>query len=366
MPDLVDLENLRADVDAAVTRHLESLTGQVATICPEATALTAQAAALLGGGKRLRAAFAYWSFRAHGGGPSGPEREAAVRTGAALELFQAAALLHDDVMDASDTRRGLPTAHRAFEARHAAAGWAGDSGRFGQSAAILLGDLCLIAAQREIAEALAPLPPQRAAAVRAAFDAMQSEVIVGQYLDVLVQAEPWGHDPAADEGRARAVLRAKSASYSVREPLVIGALIAGADAAQVAAVDAVGLPLGEAFQLRDDVLGVFGDPDVTGKPAGDDLREGKRTVLVARTMAGGDAAQRALVAQRLGDPLLTDDDVAALRDAVVDSGALASVERLIDDLAQTATSGLDAAAGLTEPGRGVLRELALAAVDRAA
>ncbi|MCL1869539.1 MAG: polyprenyl synthetase family protein [Promicromonosporaceae bacterium] len=365
MPAVVDLENLRADVDAAVTRHLDALTAQLSAIYPDATPMTQQAAALLGGGKRLRAAFAYWSFRAHGGAPTGPEREATVRTGAALELFQAAALLHDDVMDASDTRRGLPTAHRAFEARHAGSGWAGESWRFGESVAILLGDLCLIAAQREIAEALAPLPAERGGAVRSAFDAMQSEVIVGQYLDVLVQAQPWGVDPAADEVRARAVVRAKSASYSVRQPLVLGALLAGASPEQVATIDAVGLPLGEAFQLRDDVLGVFGDPEVLGKPAGDDLREGKRTVLAARTMAAGDGDQRALLTERLGDPDLTDDDIAALREVVVATGALDGVERLIDELAGSAYAAL-AAADLADPGKGVLLELARAAVDRAA
>ena len=365
MPAVVDHENLRADVDAAVTRHLDALTSQVAAIGQDATPLVTQAASLLRGGKRLRAAFAYWSFRAHGGADAGPEREAAVRTGAALELFQAAALLHDDVMDASDTRRGLPTAHRVFEGKHAAGAWSGDSEKFGVSAAILLGDLCLVAAQRELSEAVAALPQDRADAVREAFDAMQSEVMVGQYLDVLVQAQPWGLDPAADEERARAVVRAKSASYSVRHPLVLGALLAGADAAQVAAIDAVGLPLGEAFQLRDDVLGVFGDPSVTGKPAGDDLSEGKRTVLVARTMAAGDDAQRALLTDRLGDPNLSDADIEALRDAVVRTGALAGLEQLIEQLATTADEAL-AAAELTEPGKTVLAELARAAVDRAA
>ncbi|PZR53802.1 polyprenyl synthetase family protein [Xylanimonas oleitrophica] len=365
MPAVVDLENLRADVDAAVARHLHRLADEVGQIGPTATALTDQAGALLAGGKRLRAAFAYWSFRAHGGEATGEGREAAVRAGAALELFQAAALLHDDVMDASDTRRGRPTAHRVFEARHAEAGWAGEPARFGESAAILLGDLCLVAAQREIAAALAPLPPRTAQAAREVFDAMQSEVIVGQYLDVLVQAEPWGLDPAADEERARAVLRAKSASYSVRQPLVLGAVLAGADAARLEAVDAVGLPLGEAFQLRDDVLGVFGDPDVTGKPAGDDLREGKRTVLVARAMAAGDADQRALVTSRLGDPALTDDDVQALRDVILATGALDGVEHLIQELATAATGALQRA-DLEETGREVLLELTHAAVDRAA
>jgi geranylgeranyl diphosphate synthase type I len=364
---LVDLENLRHDVDEALDRHLAALTAGVGpgAVGAAATALTAQVSALLQGGKRLRAAFCYWSFRAHGGTGDGPARTAAVRAGAALELFQAAALLHDDVMDASDTRRGRPTAHRVFEARHAESGWSGDAGRFGTAAAILLGDLCLVACQREMAEAVAPLPAGRAAEVRALFDAMQTEVVVGQYLDVLVQAEPWGHDPVGDEERALAVLRAKSARYSVERPLALGAVLAGASAAEVAAVSAAGLPLGEAFQLRDDVLGVFGDPAVTGKPAGDDLREGKRTVLVALTMAGASAADRELVSARLGDPGLDDATVRRLRDAITGSGALDAVEGLIAARTARALEAL-AAADLEESARGVLTDLAHAAVNRAA
>jgi len=362
---LVDLENLRRDVDAQVERHLAGLAQEVGAIGAPATALTDQAAVLLRGGKRLRAAFCYWSYRAHGGAEDGVERDAVVRAGAALELFQAAALLHDDVMDASDTRRGEPTAHRAFEARHTGARWAGSAERFGTSAAILLGDLCLVACQREIGAAVAGLPADRAAEARELFDAMQTEVVVGQYLDVLVQAEPWGLDPAADEERARAVLRAKSARYSVERPLVLGAVLAGAAPAQVDAVSAAGLPLGEAFQLRDDVLGVFGDPSVTGKPAGDDLREGKRTVLAARTMAAAGPADRDLLVAHLGDPDLDDATVERLRGVIAGSGAIDGVETLIGTLAG---GGLDAlaAADLAEPGRDVLLDLARAAVDRAA
>ncbi|WP_166848415.1 polyprenyl synthetase family protein [Isoptericola sp. BMS4] len=361
---LVDLENLRHDVDAAVDGHMDGLAAEVSGIGASAAALTTQASVLLRGGKRLRAAFCYWSYRAHGGPADGPGREAAVRAGAALELFQAAALLHDDVMDASDTRRGLPTAHRAFEARHAEAGWSGDAARFGTAAAILLGDLCLVACQREMAAAVAGLPADRAAAARALFDAMQTEVVVGQYLDVLVQAEPWGVDPAGDEARARTVLRAKSARYSVERPLVLGAVLAGAHDGG-AAVAAAGLPLGEAFQLRDDVLGVFGDPDVTGKPAGDDLREGKRTVLVARTMAGAGPDDRALLAARLGDPGLDEDAVRRLREVITASGALPGVEELIAALTAEALDAL-AAADLEQSARRVLVDLAHAAVDRAA
>jgi len=367
---LLDIENLRTDVDAAVTAHLGRLAAEVSAISPSAEAMVGEAAGLLMGGKRLRAAFCYWSFRAHGGAaePGDPARIATVRVGAALELFQAAALLHDDVMDNSDTRRGRPTAHRAFAATHAEAGWAGEPVRFGDSAAILLGDLVLLAAQRELSAALAPLPADIAAAARDRFDAMQSEVVVGQYLDVLVQAEPWGEDPASDEERARKVLRAKSASYSVAAPLAIGALLAGAGAEAAAGIEAAGLPLGEAFQLRDDVLGVFGDPAVTGKPAGDDLREGKRTVVVARTLAllpDAHGPEAGILTAALGDPGLSTDDVERVRRVIVDSGALDAVEHLIDDLAVRAHALLDLA-DLSEPGRGVLTDLAHAAVDRAA
>jgi geranylgeranyl diphosphate synthase type I len=360
---LVDQENLRHDVDAALAAHLDRLAAEVTTTGPGTTALTEQVGALLAGGKRLRAAFCYWSFRAHGGGSTGPQRDAVVRVGAALELFQAAALLHDDVMDASDTRRGLPTAHRVFEARHAEHGWSGDADRFGVAAAILLGDLCLVASHREAAAALDAMPPEVARPARDLFDAMTSEVVVGQYLDVLVQAEPWGLDPAADEARARTVLRAKSARYSVERPLALGAVLAGAGDEAVKAMGVAGLPLGEAFQLRDDVLGVFGDPTVTGKPAGDDLREGKRTVLVARTLAGSGPEDRRTLTGRLGDPGLTPEDVEALRALVVGSGALQGVERLIDALTDEALGAL-AAADLTAEGRVVLEALARAAVDR--
>lgn len=367
---LLDAENLRADVDAAVSAHLDGLTAEVSAISPSAVAMVDEAAGLLMGGKRLRAAFCYWSFRAHGGSadPLDPARVATVRVGAALELFQAAALLHDDVMDNSDTRRGRPTAHRAFATRHAEAGWAGEPARFGDSAAILLGDLVLLAAQRELSAALAPLPAGIVHAARTRFDTMQSEVVVGQYLDVLVQAEPWGDDPAFDEERARRVLRAKSASYSVAAPLALGALLAGAGADAAAGIEAAGLPLGEAFQLRDDVLGVFGDPAVTGKPAGDDLREGKRTVIVARTLAllpDPHGPEAAVLTAALGDPALSGEDVERVRQVIVGSGALDAVEHLIDDLAVRAHALLDLA-DLSEPGRGVLTALAHAAVDRAA
>ena len=362
---LVDVEEVRAGVDDALRRACEGLADELTSTHPDAAPLARATEELVAGGKRLRAAFCYWSWRAHGGDPQDPRRDVVLRAGAALELFQAAALFHDDVMDGSDTRRGRPAAHRAFAARHRAGGWSGDADRYGENAAILLGDLALIASHRELGDAFGALPADVAARSRGVFGRMQTEVIVGQYLDVHAQVLPWGEDPAADEARARAVVRSKSARYSVEHPVALGAALAGADDAAIRATSAFGLPVGEAFQLRDDVLGVFGDSRVTGKPAGDDLREGKRTVLVVRAAAAASPEDRALLLDRLGDPDLDAATVDLLRGVLERTGALASVEALVDELAAQASDAL-AASGLDEPGATMLGRLARAAVARVA
>jgi len=364
---LLDIEGVRDGVDALVRAHIADLATEVATVGADdrlAQALTV----ITDGGKRLRAAFCYWSWRANGGDPASAvpgtaTRDDVLAIGAALELFQAAALFHDDLIDDSDTRRGRPAAHRHFAEVHAALGWSGPAGRFGESVAILLGDLALIAAERVFAGAVADLAPATRAAVTDVFGRMRTEVIAGQYLDVLAQAQPCGGDPEHDEDRARTVVRAKSARYSVEHPLSLGATAAAADDEALARVRRIGLPLGEAFQLRDDLLGVFGDPATTGKPAGDDLREGKRTVLVARAIRLAAPADRARLVSSLGHRDLSDDDVAELRAVLRRTGADAEVERLIGDLAEPALEEL-AAAPLAEPGRSMLVRLARAAVDR--
>ncbi|RMI09810.1 polyprenyl synthetase family protein [Cellulomonas triticagri] len=368
-PALVDVEDLRTRVDALLTAHVDDLLPELVGAGAGAAPLAEAMGHMLGGGKRLRAAFCYWSWRAHGGEPDSPDADVVLRAGAALELFQAAALFHDDVMDDSDTRRGQPAAHRRFAAAHAAAGWTGPADRYGESAAILLGDLALVASEREMVRALAGLDAGRRDRAHGVFDRMRTEVTVGQYLDLLAQVLPWGEDPAADEARAREVVVAKSARYSVEHPLLLGAVLAGADADALTTTSAYGLPLGEAFQLRDDLLGVFGDPSTTGKPAGDDLREGKRTVLVARAMAhalrADDTGLADALRSGLGDRDLDEAACAALADRIAASGAVADVETLITDLADTALDGL-AAAPLAEDGRAMLLRLARAAVDRRA
>jgi geranylgeranyl diphosphate synthase type I len=308
---------------------------------------------LLDRGKRLRPAFCYWGWRGAGGADS----EEIVAAASALELVHACALIHDDVMDGSDTRRGQPAVHRRFASLHRVSGWSGDPATFGSSAAILLGNLCLIWADNLLATS--GLPPATLTAAMPVYDEMRVEVMVGQYLDLLEQALGGG-----SVERALRVARYKSAKYTIERPLHLGGTLAGASAATLTAYTAYGIPLGEAFQLRDDVLGVFGDPAVTGKPAGDDLREGKRTVLVAAALDRASQGQAAVVRRHLGDPHLDDDGVSALRDVMIETGAIGYVERLIERYAGDALAAMDNDAPVEPDARDVLQELAIAATAR--
>ncbi|MFC6020454.1 polyprenyl synthetase family protein [Plantactinospora solaniradicis] len=349
----VDRAGLRQRVDNCLARFLARQRGWISGVddglVPVAEALEAF---VLGGGKRLRPAFGYWGYRGAGGADS----DEIVSGLAALEFVQASALIHDDLMDRSDTRRGEPSIHRRFAARHRAAGWAGEPDGFGESSAILLGDLCLVWSDELLhGSGIDPVVVSRA---RPVFDEMRAEVTIGQYLDVLTQAT---RDTSVE--RASKVARYKSAKYTVERPLLFGAALADASAEVRAAFSGYGLPLGEAFQLRDDVLGVFGDPDQTGKPAGDDLREGKRTYLVAAAVEATDPAGRELLTQRLGDPGLDPAGVDDLREIITSSGALDRTERRIATLTDTALAALDGVE-LEAEAREVLVDLAVVATRR--
>jgi geranylgeranyl diphosphate synthase type I len=331
----------------------------LAEVGPDAQELLGAVARLLTGGKRLRAAFLYWGYRAAGQ----PDSEAIVRVATAMEFFQAAALIHDDVMDDSDTRRGMPAAHRSLAARHEEQAWAGDAGRFGVAGAILAGNLCLN--WTEELYATSGLEPEHLARGRAVFDLMRTQLMGGQFLDVVESVRSWdGMTTKERVERAERVIRFKSAKYTVEHPLLIGATAGGATADDLASLSRYGLDLGHAFQLRDDLLGVYGDPGTTGKPAGDDLREGKRTVLIAHALAGTDDAGRALIEQRLGDPTLDATAVEALRRAITASGAVDAVEAEITRLAGSARMALKSTASLDSAARDVLDELIDSATAR--
>lgn len=354
------LHELRQAVSTRVTASIAELAESHRAIGPEVADLFTISTDLLSGGKRLRAAFAAAGWAAFGGSDLA---EPVVRAGAGLELFQMAALVHDDIIDASTTRRGMPAAHRQLALRHRDLGMDGDPDRFGESGAVLLGDLLLVAAQQEVEGGLEALPEPASRRGRSILLTMMAEVTVGQYLDIYAQAAPWSEDPAVDLDRARRVIRAKSASYSVQQPLRLGAAMAGADDAGLAACAAFGLPIGEAFQLRDDILGVFGDPELTGKPAGDDLREGKRTVLVASAMTRASTQQRAVLQQALGKPELQAEEINQVCEVLHATGADREVENLIADRVAEGLGAL-AAAEVSPQADAVLRSLVQAAVSR--
>jgi geranylgeranyl diphosphate synthase type I len=282
---------------------------------------------VMAGGKRLRPAFCYWGFLAAGGDPDDGR---VIDAGAAFEMVQAFALVHDDVMDGSATRRGHRTAHLAFEDDHLAAGWRGDPRRFGEGVAILIGDLAHVYADQLLADA----PP----AVQQVWDELRIELNVGQYLDILGTAR--GDTDAAG---ARLIARYKSGKYTIERPLHVGAALAGRLAELQPSLSAYGDPLGEAFQLRDDLLGAFGDEAATGKPVGDDLREGKPTPLLAAATAVADPEQAAVLAE-VGGPSLSAETVSRIQDVLVATGAVAAMEARIDDLATEAIAAIDAAA----------------------
>ena len=355
----LDAAQLRDRVQRCVDDVLARQAQVLAEVGPDAQELLGAVARLLTGGKRLRAAFLYWGYR----GAGQPDSDAAVRVATAMEFFQAAALIHDDVMDDSDTRRGMPAAHRSMAARHAQEEWTGDAGRFGVAGAILAGNLCLN--WTEELYATSGMPPEHLARGRAVFDRMRTQLMGGQFLDVVESVRSWDGMPLAERvERAERVIRFKSAKYTVEHPLLIGASAGGADVDDLAALSRYGLDLGHAFQLRDDLLGVFGDPAATGKPAGDDLREGKRTVLVAHALAGADDAGRELVESRLGDPDLDADTVDALRSVIVASGAVDAVEADIARLAGTARMALKSTHGLDAGAVAVLDQLIDSATSR--
>ncbi|CAB4547369.1 unannotated protein [freshwater metagenome] len=283
---------------------------------------------VLAGGKRLRPAFTYWGFVGAGGDPADPR---VIDAGGAFELMHAFALFHDDVMDDATSRRGALTTHTRFARQHEVGGWAGEARRFGDGIAILVGDLAFVYADQLMAGA----SPQ----AWAVWNELRVELNVGQVLDILGGVR---NDRRRD--KAERICRYKSGKYTIERPLHLGAVMAAPEreAELLPELSAYGLPLGDAFQMRDDVMGAFGDEAFTGKPVGGDLREGKPTPLLARAVEAATPAQREVL-DLVGRPGLADDDVARIQQVIVDTGALADLEDTIMRLTDEALTAIERA-----------------------
>ena len=350
----LDERDLRVRIQSTLDDFVSDRRDLLATVSPDVIALVDSLEKLLAGGKRLRPAFAYWGYRSTGA----EDNETIVRAATSLELLQACALIHDDVMDDSDVRRGNPAAHKQFGSLHSSNQWAGSADQFGLGAAILIGDLALSWADELLGTC--GLGTEEFKRAKKIYDVMRTELMAGQYLDLLEQVRG---DTSADT--ARNVIRYKSAKYTIERPLHIGATIAGASQQHLELLSEYGLALGEAFQLRDDVLGVFGDKVVTGKPAGDDLREGKQTMLIARVRELVDADARNTLSSLLGRKDLTEEHVVELQGIITDCGALAEIEAQIDELTALALDSLQSPL-IADDAREALQLLAVMATQRAA
>ena len=336
------LTAVAAPVEARLRTILESERSRWVAVDPDLEApLNVLTHFVIDGGKRLRPAFCHWAFVGAGGMADDP---AIIDAGAAFELLHAFALVHDDVMDGSSTRRGEPTVHIAFDAEHSSNQWNGESRRFGEGVAILVGDLAEVYADRLMSNA-----PRAAFGI---WNELKIELNIGQFLDVLGAARG-----EVNLATARRIVRYKSGKYTIERPLHVGAALAGCLKELQTPLSRYGEPLGEAFQLRDDVLGTFGDSARTGKPVGDDLREGKPSPILAIALDRATQPQRDIIS-RVGSIDLAPDDILAIQSVFTDTGALSEVEASITQLTDQAISALDDAA-LTSEALSALRELAV-------
>ncbi len=337
------LRRLAERVDARLDEFLAAERDRWASFDPElAQPIDEIRRLVLSGGKRLRPGFCHWGYVGAGGGD---DDQVDIDAGAAFELMHAFALFHDDVMDDADSRRNQPTTHTVAAAEHAEKGWAGESRRFGEGVAILVGDLAFVYADQLLEEAT----PQAARI----WNELRIELNIGQYLDIL-----GGVSRTRDVVRSERICRYKSGKYTIERPLHLGAVLAAPERMDelLPHLSNYGLPLGDAFQMRDDVMGAFGDEVLTGKPVGGDLIEGKPTPLLARSTRLATDVQREVL-ELVGDPDMSPETVARIQQAIVDTGGLAELEAHISDLTESAVTSLDAAP-ITQVAKTELVELA--------
>ena len=348
-----DINGIRSEINRALTDFVNNQGKYLRAIGPELDPVAVSLEKfLLDSGKRLRPLFAYVGLVGAGVQPT----QELISAAASLELVHVCALIHDDVMDASDTRRGAPSIHKYFEKMHQDKKLVGSGSQFGIASAILIGDLALIWSAQMLHNS--KLPTEKLISALPIYDEMRVELMAGQFLDVYEQSLG-----TQSVERSMKVARYKSGKYTIERPLHFGAALAQAPQELISAYSKFGIPLGEAFQLRDDLLGVFGDPAQTGKPAGDDLREGKRTALIAIALQKANASQQKIITGNLGDPGLTSSMISDLQQVINETGATSHIESMIEELTNTSLTALNHD-GISQDGKRYLTELAVLATNR--
>lgn len=319
------------EVDFQMNIFLDKKVEEAREISEEATILVDEVKRFVSaGGKRVRPAFLYSGYIAAGG-----KAHAAVTLASlCVEFLHTFALIHDDIIDRSDTRRGKPTAHKAFESLHKSSKFLGDREHFGLSSAILAGDLAFTFAEEILTSS--PFPQERLRRARYFFDQMKFQVITGEYLDVL-----GSYKKRLTEEEVLNILEYKTAKYTVERPLQIGAVLAGAEVDILEAFTAYGIPLGQAFQLQDDIFGVFGDAKKMGKPVGSDIREGKKTVLIAKTYEWASKKEEQLLDRVVGNWAATDKDLSRVKEIIYSVGAYDYAIKLSHRLIDQAKTAID-------------------------
>ena len=350
------LQEIRDAVEIELANFLTQQARFLEAISSELTPVSqALSSFLLDSGKRLRPLFAYSGFVSTGADIT----PAQIKAIASLELLQACALIHDDLMDGSDTRRGKPSIHRHFESMHVQEELEGFAPAYGLAAAVLLGDLALVWSSQMLNQS--GISTRAFTSALPIHDEMRVELMAGQFLDIFEQTQK-----STDLDRSIKVARYKSGKYTIERPLLIGAVLSERQSPELLKVlSGYGLPLGEAFQYRDDLLGVFGDSRVTGKPAGDDLREGKRTVLIALTDLASTDAMRDESRKYFGSPNLDADGIEILQEIIISTGAKEKLESMIEQLTDEALCSAESE-HIDEKAHPLLLELAKIATKRSA
>jgi geranylgeranyl diphosphate synthase type I len=348
----------KTEIDRALEDFLSEATAQLNAIDGHLTPVSSALRDFLAGGKRLRPLFAIAGYVGAGGSQKPAHLEAIYKASLSLELLQACALIHDDMMDGSDTRRGAPAIHKRFEREHQERSGVGASQAFGNAAALLLGDLALVLSTQALNQS--GINDAQLRNVNPIFDAMKVELMAGEYLDMHAGSRD---DVSIDD--ALKIAMYKSGKYTIERPLHFGGALALATPELLAVYSEYGIPLGIAFQLRDDLLGVFGDSSITGKPAGDDLLEGKRTALIAHAFSALAPNDSATLKRSFGNRAASRGEIEMMRDLVNKSGAVEFIEKII---AEKTTLALAASRDqrISPEGQELLGELAIAATKRSA